>query len=512
MNKRSPLARLGALFVACLVLVAPAGATWSIVAVDVATGEVVVASATCLPNFDLQRGLPVVRVGLGGAAAQSAIDGSGQNRQLIWDALAAGTVPNQILAQLAQQDPAHQSRQYGIATLWPGHKPITFTGQFAGAAKKGVAGIDGTVRYAIQGNVLAGNVVIDSAQQAFLQTPGDLSQRAMAAMEAARALGGDGRCSCSAFAPTSCGAPPPGFTKSAHVGFIVVARMGDTDGVCNAAQGCANGDYYLDLNVVGAASDPDPVLQLQTLYASWRAGLAGSPDHILSQATAGAELLPADGLTTTTVDLALADVDGVPLTTGGASWTVAPASGGPPLVTVGAVQDHGDGTYSFDVTAGTTAGTESLVLTVDDGLGPVQLHPPVELRLEPPTPLFAGATELSAAAGGSVPLTLDVGAAGADLPYFVLASASGTQPGFPLGFQTIPLVYDSLFVFTLLFPGPPNLPGSLGVTDGSGRASAAFSVAPGEAAPLVGLHLDWAAVVFGSPEIVTDAVGFDVVP
>ena len=54
---------------------------------------------------------------------------------------------------------------------------------------------------------------------------------------AARALGGDGRCSCSVSQPTSCGVPPPGFQKSAHVAVFVVARLGDTNGLCNRIRG-----------------------------------------------------------------------------------------------------------------------------------------------------------------------------------------------------------------------------------------------------------------------------------
>ena len=42
-------------------------------------------------------------------------------------------------------------------------------------------------------------------------------ERFMAGLQAGRALGGDGRCSCSFNDPTSCGVPPPDFEKSAHL-------------------------------------------------------------------------------------------------------------------------------------------------------------------------------------------------------------------------------------------------------------------------------------------------------
>ena len=57
-------------------------------------------------------------------------------------------------------------------------------------------GHQGSLKYAIQGNVLTGALVIHQAEQALRTTQGDLSQRLMAAMHAARLAGGDGRCSC----------------------------------------------------------------------------------------------------------------------------------------------------------------------------------------------------------------------------------------------------------------------------------------------------------------------------
>ena len=61
------LRRLSTLLGALLVLHAPALATWSIVVLNHKTGEVCVATATCIPNFQIRRYVPVVRVGLGGA-------------------------------------------------------------------------------------------------------------------------------------------------------------------------------------------------------------------------------------------------------------------------------------------------------------------------------------------------------------------------------------------------------------------------------------------------------------
>lgn len=221
----------------------PAPATWSVVAVNVETGEVCVAGATCIAT-DLNRLLTVVRVGVGGAAAQSVIDTGGVNRLRIWEDFQLGKSPEAILADLAATDPSHQQRQYGIVTLE--HDPVSFTGTGAFPAKRSLSGQVGPIKYAIQGNVLAGVAVAIQARNVFVNEPGDLTQKVMAAMLRARELGGDGRCSCSVPAPTSCGVPPPDFLRSCLSAFIVSARVGDTDGVCPMA-GCANGDYFLKI-------------------------------------------------------------------------------------------------------------------------------------------------------------------------------------------------------------------------------------------------------------------------
>jgi hypothetical protein len=486
-----------------------ASATWSVVLVNADTGEVIIASATCLANFDLEIGLPVVRVGQGAAAAQSFVDVSGANRQLIWDALGSDTPPQQILQLLAAADPQHQTRQYAIADT--DNKPAGFTGNQAGPAKKKVTGIDGPWRYAIAGNVLTSQQVIDDALAALLSEGGDGSQKVMAAMEAARALGGDGRCSCALFDPTGCGAPPAGgFDKSAHVGFLIVARLGDTDGVCNADQGCANGDYFLNLNVVGAISDPDPVLTLQSMYAAWRASRSGKPDHYASSVQAAAERLVADGSSSTEVTISLADIDGVPLATGGLSVSVAQVDPDGASSSAGPVTDNGDGSYSFVLTATTAPGLDRFEVSVSDGADTVLLWPPLELTVDPLVELHSGQTGASAALGAEVPLTLNVPAPGAG--YFVLASLSGTSPGVALSGGVLPLNPDGLFYASLSAPNGPLFQQTLGVLDSAGRASAAVLVPAGLAPSAVGLRVDLAAVIAAGSLTATNAAGFDILP
>jgi hypothetical protein len=232
-----------------------AEATWSIILIDTRTGEVAVGSATCLTGFDLQANTPVLLTGIGAATAQSFVDSSGGNRTFIRDRLLDGESMDTILAGLAARDGGHQTRQYGIADTRGG--VLTFSGTGAGAWAGGRTGRFGDVVYAVQGNVLTGAPVVDEAVDAILETPGDLAAKLMASMEAARVMGGDGRCSCRANDPDGCGAPPPSFTKSAHIAYMLISRTGDAWN-CRASYptGTPTGDL-LAFEAVDADGKPD---------------------------------------------------------------------------------------------------------------------------------------------------------------------------------------------------------------------------------------------------------------
>ena len=488
-------------------LATAAEATWSIVVVDTATGEVCVATATCLAGLNIANYVPVIVVGEGAAAAQNYVDQSGQNRILIRDALLAGLDPSVILSNLAASDAQHNSRQYGIVSL-NGGPPIAYTGNGGGGAKKQVYGEVGTLRYSIQGNVLAGQVVVDAAEAALLETEGDLVTRAMASMQAARFMGGDGRCSCSTLIPTSCGAPPPSFVHSAYTACIIVATDGDVDGTC-ASSGCANGSYYLRKTITGNAGLPDPVETLGRQVMQWRISKRGRPDHIQTEVLPSATRLPADGLSTSEVTIRLKDIDGVQLTDGGQTFILDDITPGGPIVSLTNQVDHGDGTHTLSFTSGTTPGTARIKISVVHWWEESQLYPYLELNLDAPSQLHLGNEVLSAVDGGEAPLTLDFGAQGAGRPYLLLVSGSGTQPGTPFGGLTLPLNSDRLLDWSLGAPNPGFWPSMNGDLDANGRRLSTLNVAPGALAPFVGSRLDFCALL---PGYVTAPVGFDVSP
>src|SRR5918996_165076 len=172
-------------------------ATWSVIAVDRATGRVVIASATCVDRDDLfLMGVQAVVVpGKGVAACQAAVDGTHKNQMLVFEELEKGTDPQAIIEMLSQ-DPAFQSRQFGILDLSgrsAGHSGLT-----NGYVSQDIQGqVPGTqIYYSIQGNILRPGEVVPNAVKAFLNTKGAITDRVMAAMEAADASGGDSRCTC----------------------------------------------------------------------------------------------------------------------------------------------------------------------------------------------------------------------------------------------------------------------------------------------------------------------------
>lgn len=507
------LSRAFLLAAAVATATAPAQSTWSIIVCNTRTREVTIAGATCLASFNLRQALPVMKVGIGGGCSQSQVDSGFVFRPAMWNGLGAGLSPQEILNGLLS-DPTINSRQLGIVNM--DDAPVTFSGNFVGAALPSVTGIAGDIRYAIQGNLLAGDEPVLMAELALLNTPGDMTQRVMAAMEAARAWGGDGRCSCPGGVAPCPPLPPPAPFKSAHVGFFLSSRLGDTGGAqCTQGTGCAAGQFYLAFNIIGSGVDVDPVLQMQQLYTVWRANLIGRPDHLLSTVTAPAQSLVADGQSRTTVTVRLRDVDGHPLASGGAALTLTQVSGAPSVTTPSAIVDHGDGSYSFSLRAGAASGLDRWRVVVNDGVSPVRLHPEFELRVDALAPLHVGVDTYSAAAArSSVPLWVNLGASRSRRPYMLLASTGGTQPGLPFAGAQLPLNASPLLNLSYTSFNSATFSRTFGLLTRQGRAEASFSPDGALALGLVGSRVDWAGVVFDplNGAAVLGPVGFDVLP
>ena len=109
------------------VLPATASATWSVIALDAKTGQVIIASATCVrqagfpqrqPNGsrDLMDVQAVIVPGLGVAACQAGVDNTRENQMLVYNEIRKGTPPEKIIEML-KKDPDVERRQFGIVTM-----------------------------------------------------------------------------------------------------------------------------------------------------------------------------------------------------------------------------------------------------------------------------------------------------------------------------------------------------------------------------------------------------------
>ncbi|MGY8758563.1 MAG: DUF1028 domain-containing protein [Planctomycetota bacterium] len=376
----SKLRRLALSAVATLFLATQSFATWSIIVVNTKTQEIIVASATCVEAINLRAVLTMLEAQAGGGCAQS-IGATIIMRQDATEMFAMGVPPEEILLALSAYDNLHELRQYGFVDM--AGRAATFTGAQCGDWAGGLTGTSGDLVYAIQGNVLTGQPVIDAAEQALISTPGDMAQRVMAAMEAARDMGGDGRCSCNNTLPTSCGSPPATFTKSAHVGFLISARPGDHPYCDNFA--CAKGDLYFAINKASlTAADPDPVDEMRIKFDSLRLALIGRPDAYLSSVHSYTNNVSAGSISPVSFVLDLSDVDGNMLTAGGATITLDHTARSAGLGTLHQVTDHNDGTYTVEVMPGAVTGVDELLFLIDDGIRPVTLWPPTTLAHEQP--------------------------------------------------------------------------------------------------------------------------------
>ena len=354
-------------------LASGARATWSIAIADHRTQEVAVGTVTCIANYNLLRTVPVIVVGKGAAAVQASGDSNGIRKPIIFDNLILGTDPQDILDLLAEVT-GHQSRQYGLADTQG--RTLTFTGSQCFDWAGGVVGSSGSMVYAIQGNILVGDCVVAAIEDALVNTDGDIPARLMAGMEAARATGGDGRCSCLTGGATSCGCPVQLFRKSGHVGGMVVARTGDLDDPACDAGGCVDGDYFMRFNVaLQPATADDPVHQLQEMYDTWRAELVGRPDAIQSTVEFDPPALPPTGAPTVTMTITLRDWRGERISVPIESVLVSHAPGNAGTATIGELADHGGGVYSVVITGGTQVGNDRFAVVVDDGIRPVHLMP-----------------------------------------------------------------------------------------------------------------------------------------
>jgi hypothetical protein len=110
---------------------------------------------------------------------------------------------------------------------------------------------------------------------AFLGASGAMTDRVMAAMEAADASGGDSRCTCPALPAGSPALAIPCDAKTAQVAYILMADRNDTNGESHN-----DGKYAMYLtvtqpesggpNAIHEGENLNPVKTLRMRYDAWR--------------------------------------------------------------------------------------------------------------------------------------------------------------------------------------------------------------------------------------------------
>src|SRR5262245_57026702 len=173
----------------------PPVATFSILAMDSATGEI--GGAVQSRVFSVGNGVLWAEAGVGAAATQAVVDVSYGPKAIA--ALKEGLSAEQVVARVMDADPdprpndwSKQGRQFAVidakgrvfaftgpkATEWAGHRSCSAAGSMCTA----------------QGNILAGQAVVDSMVIAYERTAGQhISLRLQEALEAGQRAGGDKR-------------------------------------------------------------------------------------------------------------------------------------------------------------------------------------------------------------------------------------------------------------------------------------------------------------------------------
>lgn len=259
---------------ALLLFHVPASATWSVIAMDTVTGQVVIASATCVPqarfaNFpakglmDIQA---IVVPGIAVAAAQAGVDNTRANQQLIYRELRRGTPPAEIIGMLSA-DPQFERRQFAIVDKQG--RTAGHSGSGNGYVSEHMPGpVPGTnIVFSVQGNILASHQVVQQAARAFREGDGSMVERVMRAMEVADAEGGDRRCTCASEPLTA--STRACTIKTSNVAYLLVADADDASGAS-----FNDGEYSLFIDVhdqnIRADEDANPVKTLRMRYEAWK--------------------------------------------------------------------------------------------------------------------------------------------------------------------------------------------------------------------------------------------------
>jgi uncharacterized Ntn-hydrolase superfamily protein len=221
---------------------APELSTFSIVACDPAGGYLGVAVQSRVVGAGSI--VPAAEAEVGAIASQAAANVTFKRRGL--ELLRQGRTPDEVRAEFVRTDPGIARRQFAV--IDEECRVAAFTGDSAQAW----AGHRTGAHFSVQGNILAGQVVVDSMASAFEQAERagrPFGERLLAALKAGQAAGGDRR-------------------GRQGAGLLIVKQGGGYGG---------GDDVYADLHV---EDHVEPILELERVYNVWMS-LFHPLDHFL---------------------------------------------------------------------------------------------------------------------------------------------------------------------------------------------------------------------------------------
>ncbi|MEM7163358.1 MAG: DUF1028 domain-containing protein [Bacteroidota bacterium] len=220
--------------------------TFSIVAIDSINGQIGSAGATCGDSI-IWPGTPGALLisdiipGIGAIHTQSFY--LADNQDAAHDKMMEGLSPQEIIDWLVNNDIQGNpsQRQYGIIDYNNGSpRSAAYTGINCFDYKNHILGSN----YAIQGNILLGQEILDNMENNFINTSGSLAEKLMAAMQGANVIGADTRCEDD--------------STSSLSAFLRVANPNDEFD-----------QLFLDINVAGTAQWVEPIDVLQEKFDQW---------------------------------------------------------------------------------------------------------------------------------------------------------------------------------------------------------------------------------------------------
>ena len=222
--------------------------TFSIIAVDPATGEIGSAGASCVTGVGPAGIIDIITdiiPGRGGVNSQAYVCIPNTNLENAITQMEMGSSPTEIIDWLLLNDACGSQnfdpefRQYGIADFDMSNNPRTagWSGSSTDDYKEDRQG----ATYSIQGNILLDQSVIDNMEINFTATVGTLADKLMAAMQGANFAGADSRCLIDGTSSTTA--------------YLLVYKSDDDPN-----------DPYIRLNIGQQAAGTEPIDLLQMAY------------------------------------------------------------------------------------------------------------------------------------------------------------------------------------------------------------------------------------------------------